>query len=72
MDAAQAQLEKMKSTVEDELRERAIDEWLAEDIKVTFKPVTSQRFDAKAFKLTHADLYGQYSRPQTVTRLVIR
>ena len=38
---------------------------------VTWKTVVSSRFDTKNFKLTHADLYQQYSKPSTSRRLVI-
>ncbi len=39
--------------------------------KATWKNVTSSRFDSKAFKADHADLYGQYSRSTTTTRFVL-
>ena len=39
--------------------------------KATWKNVTSSRFDSKAFKAAHADLYGQYSKPTTTTRFVV-
>ncbi len=39
--------------------------------KATWKNVTSSRFDSKAFKADHADLYGQYSRATTTTRFVL-
>ena len=39
--------------------------------KATWKNVTGSRFDSKAFKADHADLYGQYSKPTVTTRFVI-
>ncbi len=39
--------------------------------KATWKNVESRRFDSKAFKADHADLYGQYSKPTTTTRFVL-
>ena len=39
--------------------------------KATWKNVNSQRFDSKAFKADHADLYGQYSRQTTTARFVL-
>ncbi len=39
--------------------------------KATWKNVTSSRFDSKAFKADHADLYGQYSKSTTTTRFVL-
>ncbi len=39
--------------------------------KATWKNVKSQRFDSKAFKADHADLYTAYSRATTTTRFVL-
>lgn len=39
--------------------------------KATWKNVSSSRFDSKAFKANHADLYNQYSRQTTATRFVL-
>ena len=39
--------------------------------KASWKNVSSNRFDSKAFKADHADLYGQYSRQTTTTRFVL-
>ena len=39
--------------------------------KATWKNVTSSRFDSKAFKADHADLYGKYSKATTTTRFVL-
>ena len=39
--------------------------------KASWKNVNSQRFDSKAFKADHADLYGQYSKTTTTTRFVL-
>lgn len=39
--------------------------------KATWKNISSSRFDSKAFKADHADLYGQYSRQTTTTRFVL-
>lgn len=39
--------------------------------KATWKNVTSSRFDSKAFKADHADLYGQYSKATVSTRFTL-
>ena len=39
--------------------------------KCSWKNVNSGRFDSKAFKAAHADLYSQYSKPTTTTRFVL-
>ena len=38
---------------------------------VTWKTSVTNRFDSAAFKLTHADLFAQFSRSSTSRRLVI-
>ena len=39
--------------------------------KASWKNVSSSRFDSKAFKADHADLYGQYSKNTTTTRFTL-
>ena len=39
--------------------------------RITWKTVITYRFDSAAFKLTHADLFAQFSRSTTTRRLVI-
>ena len=39
--------------------------------KSSWKNVTSSRFDSKAFKADHSDLYGEYSKPVTTCRFLI-
>ena len=38
---------------------------------VTWKTIVTNRFDSAAFKLTHADLFAQFSRSSTSRRFVI-
>ena len=39
--------------------------------KATWKNVQSSRFDSKAFKAQHGDLYEAFSKPTTTTRFLI-
>ena len=39
--------------------------------KITWKTITTTRFDSAAFKLSHADLFRQYSKATTSRRFVI-
>ena len=41
------------------------------DYRITWKTVITNRFDSAAFKLTHADLFAQFSRSTTTRRFVI-
>lgn len=38
--------------------------------KASWKNVVSSRFDSKAFKAAHADLYDQFSKSTTTTRFL--
>ena len=41
------------------------------DYLITWKTIITNRFDSAAFKLTHADLFNQFSRSTTIRRFVI-
>lgn len=64
---AEALTDKLKAV----MVERGEETLQGDDWKATWKNITSSRFDSKAFKADHADLYGQYSKQTTTTRFVI-
>lgn len=64
---AQALTDKLKAVMVD----RGTEILQGDGWKATWKNVNSKRFDSKAFKADHADLYGQYSKPTTTTRFVL-
>jgi len=39
--------------------------------KLRYKTVVSSRFDSKAFKATHEELYKQYSKPTECRRFSV-
>lgn len=41
------------------------------DYLITWKTIITNRFDSTAFKLTHADLFAQFSHSTTTRRFVI-
>lgn len=63
------------TAIEDEIKAemlaRNTDTLTGQNCIVTWKTVVSNRFDSAAFKLTHADLFAQYSRTTTSRRFVI-
>ncbi len=63
------------TAIEDDLKaemiERNVDELHGQDCMVTWKTIVTSRFDSAAFKLTHADLFRQFSRNTTSRRFVI-
>ena len=66
---AEAEAESIRDTVKAYMGDS--EELRAGEYKVTWKPVTSARFDSAAFKNTHAELYSQYTRETTVRRFCV-
>jgi len=64
---AEALTDKLKAV----MTERGEEVLQGDGWKATWKNVTSNRFDSKAFKAAHADLYGQFSKSTTTTRFVL-
>ena len=71
----EADLKSEITSIEDELKaemlEKNTDELRGQTSRVSWKTVISNRFDSAAFKLTHAELFRQYSKATTSRRLVI-
>ena len=70
-DELAAEMEAISDSIKAEMSAREVDELTGSDWKVTWKAVTTSRFDAKAFKATHAELYGQYTRETTSRRFTV-
>ena len=71
----EADLKSEITSIEDELKaemlEKNTDELRGLTSRVSWKTVISTRFDSTAFKLTHAELFRQYSKSTTSRRFVI-
>ena len=64
---AEALTDKIKGAMVDQGTETLFgDGW-----KASWKNVTSSRFDSKAFKAAHGDLYTEYSKTVTTCRFLI-
>lgn len=63
------------TAIEDEIKAEMLakntDVLTGQSCMVTWKTVITNRFDSATFKLTHADLFAQYSRVTTSRRFVI-
>ena len=70
-----AELEAQAEALTDKLKGAMVDQGTetlqGDGWRASWKNVNSRRFDSKAFKADHADLYGQYSRQTTSTRFVL-
>ena len=70
-DELTAEIESIQDAIKAHMTAIDADTLTGTDYKITWKTVTSSRFDSTAFKLTHADLFRQYSKSVTSRRLVI-
>ena len=70
-----AELEAEAETLTDKLKgamiERGEETLQGDGWKASWKNVTSSRFDSKAFRADHADLYGQYSKATVTTHFIL-
>ena len=71
----EAELKAEITSIEDEIKlemlERQVEVLEGKDCKITWKTITTTRFDSASFKATHADLFAQYSKTTTNRRFVI-
>ena len=71
----EAEVKSAITAIEDSLKAemlaKSTDVLSGKDYTITWKTVITNRFDSAAFKLTHADLFRQYSKSVTSRRLVI-
>ena len=67
----EAEAESLTDKIKGAMIERGTETIQGDGWKASWKNVNSQRFDSKAFKADHADLYGQYSKTTTTTRFTL-
>lgn len=65
---AQAELDRLEAEVKDYMTANDMAELIGDEHKATYKPVTSNRFDSKAFQTDHADMYELYKKASTSMR----
>lgn len=66
------EIDGIKDSIKRELTTRNSEEVITENYKISYKPVTSSRFDSKAFATAEPTLYEQYKKSTTSMRLTIR
>ena len=71
IDELQAEAEALTDKLKGHMIDQGTEVLQGDGWKATWKNVSSSRFDNKAFKADHADLYGQYSQATTTTRFVL-
>ena len=69
LDAEIKRLQALRDSVADEVKEAMTGEVIETDAyKITYKDVTSNRFDSKAFKAEYPDIYTAYCKTSTCKR----
>lgn len=66
-----AEMEAIKDRIKAEMSERGTDEIITGEYKIRYKTVKSSRFDTKAFKESHQDLYTAFVKESVTTRFTI-
>lgn len=66
-DELAAEITAIEDSIKADMTAQGVEEITVDVYKVRYKTVKSSRFDTSAFKLTHADLYAQYTK-QTESR----
>ena len=67
----EAEAEALTDKIKAAMVERGGETLQGDGWKATWRNVTSNRFDSKAFKAAHADLYSQFSKPTTTTCFIL-
>ena len=65
------QITALEDTIKAEMAARDVDKLTIGAFKITWTRYTSSRFDSKAFKATHAELYDQYCKPVEARRFAV-
>ncbi len=65
------QIAELENEVKAEMTAENKDTLLLGTVKITWKSYTSSRFDSKAFKSTHSELYTQYCKEIVSKRFTV-
>lgn len=66
-----AEEEALVDALKAEMVEQGVETLSGDNWKATWKNVESRRFDSKAFKAQHGDLYDAFTKATTTTRFLI-
>lgn len=70
-DELAAEITAIEDTIKEEMNAQGVEEMTVDVFKIRYKTVISNRFDSKAFKATHAELYNQYTKPTESRRFTV-
>lgn len=66
-----AEITSIEDEIKSEMLAKNVEVLQGQSCKITWKTITTTRFDSAAFKLSHADLFQQYSKVTSSRRFVI-
>ena len=70
-DEVDAEIEAKEDAIKAEMTARDVDAMTVDVFKVTWKAVTSARFDTSAFKAAHRDVYDLFAKQSETRRFCI-
>ncbi len=66
------EIERLESELKAETERRKTADLSVGIHRLRYKPITSNRFDSKAFKAVHADLYAAFTKPSQSMRFTVQ
>ena len=66
-----AEISAIEDDIKAEMLARNVEVLEGQSCKVTWRTVITTRFDTAAFRLSHADLFRQYSKATTSRRFIV-
>lgn len=70
-DVLAAEIETITDEIKQAMREQETDELAGADFKISWKAVTTNRFDSRAFKAAMPELYNRFTSPTTTRRFLV-
>lgn len=67
----EAEMKAIEDVIKADMTAQGVETLLLDDCKVSYKPVTSNRFDSKGFKEKYSDLYSAFSKVTSYMRFSI-
>ena len=71
IEALEAEAKAIEDEIKGEMLTREVDEMQVDVFKIRYKTVQSSRFDSRAFKETHSELYNQYCKTTEYKRFTV-
>lgn len=70
-DELEAEITAIQDSIKNHMTAQGVDELTGLDFKITWKEITSSRFDSTGFKKAQPELYRQFTKSSTSRRFVL-